>query len=74
MQRASAETARRIYAGETGPERDLAVLNAGAAIYVSGRADSLEAGVRAAEAAIDAGDSEGALTRFVERTRELAPA
>ena len=29
---------RRIFAGEPGPPRDLAVLNAGAAIYVAGRA------------------------------------
>jgi anthranilate phosphoribosyltransferase len=70
----NAETTRRIFAGETGPERDLAVLNAGAAIYVCGKADSLEAGVRAAEATIDAGDAERALSRFVERTKELAPA
>ena len=32
-------TTRRIFAGEPGPPRDLAVLNAGAAIYVAGRAD-----------------------------------
>ena len=34
---------RRIFAGEPGPARDIAVLNAGAAIYVAGRADTLEA-------------------------------
>jgi anthranilate phosphoribosyltransferase len=65
--------ARRILAGESGPERDLAVLNAGAAIYVTGRAATLEAGVRAAEATIDAGDAEKALDRFVARTQDLAP-
>jgi anthranilate phosphoribosyltransferase len=70
---ANADTARRIFAGEPGPERDLAVLNAGAAIYVCARAESLEAGVRAAEAAIDGGEAEAALARFVSRTRELAP-
>ena len=32
----NAETTRRIFAGEPGPARDVAVLNAGAAIYVSG--------------------------------------
>ncbi len=70
----NAATTRRILSGEAGPERDLAVLNAGAAIYASGRAESLEAGVRAAEAAIDAGDAERALDRFVARTTELTPA
>ena len=51
----NAATTRRIFAGEPGPQRDLAVLNAGAAIYVAGRAATLEAGVRAAEAAVDDG-------------------
>jgi anthranilate phosphoribosyltransferase len=51
----NAEIVRRIFAGETGPRRDLAVLNAGAAIYVAGRAEDLASGVRAAEAAIDEG-------------------
>ncbi len=68
----NAETARRILAGERGAPRDLAVLNAGAALYASGRADSLEAGVRAAEAAVDDGAAAAALERFVAATRELA--
>ncbi len=38
---ANAATTRRIFAGEAGPARDLAVLNAGAAIYAAGRADDL---------------------------------
>ena len=49
-------TTRRILAGEPGPARDLAVLNAGAAIYAAGRAPTAwSGGVRAAEAAIDDG-------------------
>ena len=70
----NAETTRRIFAGDAGPQRDLAVLNAGAAIYVAGRADTLEAGVRAAEAAIDDGRAAACLDRLVSMTRELAPA
>ena len=54
------------------PPRDLAVLNAGAAIYAGGGADSLEQGVRAAERAIDGGAATAALERFVARTQELA--
>jgi anthranilate phosphoribosyltransferase len=69
----NAETARRIFAGEPGPRRDLAVLNAGAAIYVAGRADSLEEGVRAAEAAIDDGGAAASLEALVALTQELAP-
>jgi anthranilate phosphoribosyltransferase len=69
----NAATARRIFAGEPGPARDLAALNAGAAIYAGGRAATLEEGVRRAEEAIDRGTAGEALERFVTRTRELAP-
>jgi anthranilate phosphoribosyltransferase len=68
----NAETTRRILEGERGPRRDLAVLNAGAAVYVAGRADSLEDGVRAAEAAIDDGRAADVLERLVELTGRLA--
>jgi anthranilate phosphoribosyltransferase len=70
---ANAETTRRIFAGEHGPPRDLAALNAGAAIYAAGRADGLEPGVRAAEAALDSGAAAQALDRLVELTGKLAP-
>jgi anthranilate phosphoribosyltransferase len=68
----NAKVARRIFAGERGPARDLAAMNAGAAIYAGGGADSLEEGVRAAEEAIDSGAAAAALERFVNRTQELA--
>ena len=58
---------------EPGAARDLAVLNAGAAIYAGGRADSLEQGVRAAERAIDEGAATAALDRFVNSTHEPGP-
>ena len=70
---ANAETTRRILAGTPGPQRDLAVLNAAAAIYVAGRADDLPTGARAAEAAIDSGAAAEALDRLVGLTARLAP-
>jgi anthranilate phosphoribosyltransferase len=70
----NAATTRRIFEGERGPQRDLAVLNAGAAIYVAGQAGTLEEGCRAAEAAIDDGRASAGLERIVEMTQELAPA
>ena len=70
---ANAETTRAILAGEAGPARDLAVLNAAAAIYAGGGADSLIAGVGAAVRAIDSGAAATALEKFVAATRELAP-
>jgi anthranilate phosphoribosyltransferase len=68
----NAATARSIFAGEPGPPRDLAVLNAGAAIYVAGGAASLEEGARAAEAAIDDGRAADALERLTALTGELS--
>jgi anthranilate phosphoribosyltransferase len=70
----NAQTARAIFRGEPGASRELAALNAGAAIYAGGGAETLEAGVRAAERAIDDGAAAAALDRFVQRTNELAPA
>jgi len=69
----NAEITRRIFAGEPGTARDLAVLNAGAAIYAGGVAETLFDGVRAAEQALDDGAAGDALARFVARTQELAP-
>ena len=68
----NARTTRAIFAGEPGAARELAALNAGAAIYAGGRADSLADGVRVALATLDAGAATAALERFVRRTHELA--
>jgi len=59
---------RDVLAGNAGTERSLAVLNAGAAIYVAGGEETLADGVRAAERAIDSGAAEGVLERWVEAT------
>ena len=70
---ANAETTRRIFAGEPGPERDLALLNAGAAIYVGGRAGSLREGVEAAAATVDSGAAADALDALTGLTATLSP-
>jgi anthranilate phosphoribosyltransferase len=73
--RENADTAQRIFAGETGPTRparDLAVLNAGAAIYAGGGAPTLAEGVTAAQEAVDSGAAASALERFVAATQRLA--
>src|SRR3954463_9761449 len=51
----NAAVTRAIFAGQAGPERDLALLNAGAAIYAGGKAGTLADGVRAATEAVDGG-------------------
>ncbi len=68
----NAQITRQIFAGEPGPARDLAILNAGAAIYAGGGADSLAEGVLGAQRAVDSGAADAALQRFVARTQELA--
>jgi anthranilate phosphoribosyltransferase len=56
----------RVLAGEAGAYRDIAVLNAGAALVVAGAADTLAEGVGRAGAAIDAGAARATLARLVE--------
>ena len=68
----NAATTRAILAGQHGPPRDLAVLNAGAAIYAAGVAASLADGVAAAQAAIDGGAASSALAAYVTLSGELA--
>jgi anthranilate phosphoribosyltransferase len=64
----NARVLRDVLAGQPGTERSLAVLNAAAAIYVGGLAESLADGVRRAEASID----EGAATRVLDGYLEHA--
>ena len=65
----NARITRAILAGEPGPARDIAVLNAGAAIYAGGRADSVADGVRVAHEAIDSGAAQRTLEHYVELTK-----
>jgi anthranilate phosphoribosyltransferase len=60
--------------GETGPARDVSVLNAGAAIYVAGGASDLREGVAKGAEAIDSGAARDVLGRLVDRSRELSGA
>jgi anthranilate phosphoribosyltransferase len=71
---ANAATTRAILAGEPGPRRDLAVLNAGAAIYAGGLAGSLQAGVDAAREAIDSGAAQRTTEAYLDLSRQLAEA
>jgi anthranilate phosphoribosyltransferase len=53
---------------QAGAAGDIVCLNAGAAIYVSGRAESLAAGIEAARAAIGSGKAATVLQELVART------
>jgi len=59
---------RAVFADNPGPARDIVCLNAGAAIYVSGCADSLAAGVEAARMAISSGKAAAVLQNLVAKS------
>jgi anthranilate phosphoribosyltransferase len=65
----NAKVLRDVLDGKPGTERSLAVLNAAAAIYVGGLAESLSAGVQRAEAAIDDGSAARVLDGYLEQAR-----
>ncbi len=62
---ANAAALKAVLAGEKGPYRDIAMLNAGAALVVAGKAETLADGVKLAGHTIDSGAAQGALERLV---------
>ena len=66
----NAEITRNILKGEQGPKRNAVVMNAGAALYVAKKADSLEDGVRMAERLIDSGKAMEKLDEFIRMSNE----
>jgi anthranilate phosphoribosyltransferase len=65
---ASAAMIRRILAGETGPARDIVVINAAAGLFAAGRMSDLRTSAAAAEHAIDNGSAKSLLDRLVLRS------
>jgi len=59
-------------ADKPGAARDIVALNAGAAIYVAGKAGSFEDGVKKAFETIKSGAARAKLDRFVKFTQEIA--
>ena len=55
---------------ETGAKRQAVCLNAGAALYIAGKADTMEAGVKMAESLIDSGAALKKLEEFIEKSNE----
>ncbi len=71
-----AENAARLRAlleGETGPLRDIVLLNAAAALIVAGKAADLKAGVELASQSVRDGSARTALARLVAVTNEPPP-
>ena len=53
---------RQLLGGQSGPHRDVVAFNAGAALFVAGKAPSVDEGIRAARSAIDSGAATATLT------------
>jgi anthranilate phosphoribosyltransferase len=68
----NADTSRAVLGGEAGPRRHLVLLNAGAAIYVGGKAESLAEGVEKGASAVDSGAARELLERLVATTNDSA--
>jgi anthranilate phosphoribosyltransferase len=70
----NAEVTRAILGGAAGTHTDLALINAGAAIYVGGAAASIAEGVERAHVALAEGDAARALERYVQASQKYAAA
>ena len=67
---ANAAIVREVLAGKKGPARDVVVLNAGAALYVAGKAATVRQGIAQAAAAIDSGAARTTLEKMVRSSQE----
>lgn len=66
----NAQVTRNILAGQlTGPKRNIVLLNAGCALYVAGKADSIGAGVSLAAEVVDSGKAIAKLEEFAAATQ-----
>jgi anthranilate phosphoribosyltransferase len=63
---------RDVLSGTPGAARDVVLLNAGAALFVAGRASSVRDGIRLAATAIDHGAAQSALERMVRSSQAEA--
>ena len=62
----NAAITRSILQGAQGPKREAVLLNAGAALYIGGRADSMADGIKRAADLIDSGKALAVLDKFIE--------
>ena len=66
----NADILKALLCGEKGPRRDAAVLNAAAAMFITGKYESIEAAVRIAQDVIDSGRAKEKLDDFVRFSNE----
>lgn len=68
----NAAATRAVLAGEEGPRQELAVLNAGAAIYLGGKAESFAGGIQVAIETLASGAGRELLENLVSLSHQLA--
>ena len=66
----NAAITRAILAGEKGPKRDAVLMNAGAALYIGGKAESLAEGIKLAAKLIDEGKATETLEKLIKVSQE----
>ena len=69
----NAQVTHAVFAGEQGAQADLVAINAGAAIYAAGAAETIATGVEAAREALTSGAAAEALERYIQASRRHAP-
>ena len=62
----NAAITREILNGAKGPKRDAVLMNAGAALYIGGKAPDMQAGIQLAAELIDSGKALATLEKFIE--------
>ena len=62
----NAQAIRDVLAGQSGPFRDIVLLNTGAALIIAGKAENIRQGVEQAAQAIDSGAAQTALDQLVQ--------
>jgi anthranilate phosphoribosyltransferase len=62
----NAQALHALLKGQTGPYRDIVLLNAGAALFASGKSNSIETGIEMAKQSIDGDAALKALERLIE--------
>ncbi len=67
----NAEIAKRIFAGEKGPKRDIVVMNSAAGIYIGGKASSYSEAIEKAREIIDSGKVMDKVDELVRFTNNL---
>ena len=70
MPEENAKITKAILEGERSARRNAVALNAGAGLYVAGKTETLEAGVRLAEELIDSGAAKQTLLNFIKYSNE----